>query len=108
MWDARRDPARAGLVHVCTFVLLLLAPIALALRHARGLVGRDARLALRRRRSRSFGFGAAVQACFLIPFGAVIAMPAAPAGAILLVRDVLNEDDSPAPSASAAETHERD
>ena len=74
----------------------------------RGLVGRDARLALRRRRSRSFGFGAAVQACFLIPFGAVIAMPAAAAGAILLVRDVLNEDDSPAPSASAAETHERD
>ncbi|WP_294181642.1 EI24 domain-containing protein [uncultured Schumannella sp.] len=61
----------------------------------RGLVGREARAALRRRRARSFGFGVAVQVCFLIPFGAIIAMPAAAAGAILLVRDVL---DAPAPA----------
>lgn len=73
----------------------------------RGIVGRDARLALRRRRSRSFGFGVAVQACFLIPFGAIIAMPAAAAGAALLVRDTLDEDAAPTPP-SATETDERD
>jgi CysZ protein len=34
------------------------------------------------------GFGVAVFVCFLIPFGAVLVMPAAVAGATLLTRHV--------------------
>jgi CysZ protein len=40
------------------------------------------------------GFGAAVFACFLIPLGAVIIMPAAVAGATMLARRVLEETGS--------------
>lgn len=51
---------------------------------------RRGRARLRRARgARSFGFGLAVQACYLVPFGAVITMPAAVAGATLLSRDLL-------------------
>lgn len=37
------------------------------------------------------GFGVAVQACFLIPLGGVLVMPAAVAGATMLARDVLDQ-----------------
>lgn len=48
--------------------------------------------ALRSTRARALGLGAASYLVFLIPFGAVVAMPAALAGATLLARSVLNED----------------
>jgi len=49
-----------------------------------------ARRRLRRGRSaRSFGFGVAVQLCYLVPLGAVITMPAAVAGATFLAHDLL-------------------
>ncbi len=59
----------------------------------RGLIGREGREALRGRRARAFGFGVAVQVCYLIPLGAVITMPAAVAGAAILVRQTLGEPD---------------
>ncbi|WP_183099646.1 EI24 domain-containing protein [Nocardioides pelophilus] len=37
-----------------------------------------------------FGFGAVVQLCFLIPFGAVLMMPAAVVGSTMLAREVLD------------------
>lgn len=58
---------------------------------ARGL-DRQARAALlARHRGATVGFGAAVQVCFLVPFGAVVLMPAAVAGATMLAREVLAE-----------------
>lgn len=42
------------------------------------------------------GFGMLCQACFLIPFGGVLIMPAAVAGATALVRDVLPDERGPA------------
>ncbi|TIC88160.1 hypothetical protein E8D34_07730 [Nocardioides sp. GY 10113] len=36
------------------------------------------------------GFGVAVQACFLVPFGGILVMPAAVAGATMLAREVLD------------------
>ncbi|MEQ6901892.1 EI24 domain-containing protein [Nocardioides sp. YIM 152588] len=36
------------------------------------------------------GFGVAVQACFLVPLGGILVMPAAVAGATMLARDVLD------------------
>lgn len=42
-------------------------------------------------RPRTFGFGVAVQLCYLVPLGAVLVMPAAVVGATLLVRDTLGE-----------------
>ncbi|BCJ53782.1 membrane protein [Actinoplanes sp. NBRC 14428] len=50
---------------------------------------RDRRAALRARRPLALGFGVAVFACFLIPLGAVLLMPAAVAGGTLLSRKVL-------------------
>jgi len=44
------------------------------------------------RRARTFGFGVAVQMCYLVPLGAVITMPAAVAGSAFLARDLLAED----------------
>ncbi|UIP57823.1 EI24 domain-containing protein [Agromyces marinus] len=62
---------------------------------ARGL-SRDARRALlRRHRWRFLGFGVATQLCFLVPFGAVITMPAAVAGATLLARSALDTPGAP-------------
>jgi len=55
----------------------------------RGKRLRDRRLALRGRRPLTLGFGVAVFACFLIPLGAVLLMPAAVAGGALLSRKVL-------------------
>ncbi|WP_062377868.1 EI24 domain-containing protein [Demequina pelophila] len=59
----------------------------------RGIVARRDRIAaLRPHRVLVGGFGAAAFLAFLVPLGAVVAMPAAVAGATLLVRRVLGED----------------
>ena len=58
---------------------------------ARG-IDRRARGRMRRaRRSRVLGFGVATQLCFLVPLGAIVAMPAAVAGATLLARSLHEE-----------------
>lgn len=71
---------------------------------ARELTGRafDARGFDRARRARIIaagrwrvlGFGIATQLCFLVPLGAVVTMPAAVAGATILVRDLLEREGS--------------
>jgi len=53
---------------------------------ARGGSLRDRRRMLGARRARTLGFGAAAYLVFLIPLGAVVAMPAAVVGATLLAR----------------------
>lgn len=63
---------------------------------ARGGRLRDRRRALAAHRSRTIGFGAATYLLFLIPFAAVIVMPAAVAGATILARQSI-EDAPPAP-----------
>jgi CysZ protein len=55
----------------------------------RGRRLRDRRAALRGDRPMALGFGVAVFACFLIPLGAVLVMPAAVAGGTLLSRKAL-------------------
>jgi len=55
----------------------------------RGQRLRHRRAALRGQRPLALGFGVAVFACFLIPLGAVLLMPAAVAGGTLLSRKVL-------------------
>jgi len=65
----------------------------------RGLLGPARRAARRSRRARTFGFGLAVQLCYLVPFGAIVAMPAAVAGASLLARDLLDEPGAGTPAA---------
>lgn len=45
---------------------------------------------LRGHRGTVLGFGVAVQACFLIPLGGILVMPAAVAGATMLARDLLD------------------
>lgn len=57
----------------------------------RGRRLRDRRRILRQHRPLALGFGVGVFVCFLIPFGAVLIMPAAVAGATLLTRRVLGE-----------------
>ncbi|MFJ6677929.1 EI24 domain-containing protein [Microbacterium sp. NPDC091382] len=62
---------------------------------SRALVARGldaaARRALRKgNRARVLGFGVATQLCFLVPLGAVIAMPAAVAGSTILSRTLLD------------------
>ena len=56
---------------------------------ARGLDRHARRELLRRRRTTVWGFGLVTQACFLVPLGAVVVMPAAVAGATMLARDLL-------------------
>ena len=56
---------------------------------ARRISLRDRRRALAVRRPTALGFGVATYLLFLIPFGAVIVMPAAVAGATLLSRSAL-------------------
>ncbi|GAA3930832.1 EI24 domain-containing protein [Actinoplanes auranticolor] len=55
----------------------------------RGRRLRDRRVALRGNRAMALGFGVVVFACFLIPLGAVLLMPAAVVGGTLLSRKVL-------------------
>ncbi len=62
----------------------------------RGLSLPDRRQRLRARPALSLGFGVATFACFLIPLGAVLVMPAAVAGATLLTRELFGQSVSPA------------
>lgn len=57
---------------------------------ARGIAAHHRRALLRGHRAQLLGFGVATQLCFMIPLGAVIAMPAAVAGSTLLARSVLD------------------
>lgn len=59
---------------------------------ARGIGPRDRRRMLATDRARTIGFGAATYLLFLVPFAAVVATPAAVAGATLLARTVLEAD----------------
>lgn len=58
---------------------------------ARGLDAAARRALLRPHRSTVWGFGLATQACFWVPFFAVVAMPAAVVGATVLARELLDE-----------------
>jgi CysZ protein len=68
------------------FLTLELTSIAL---ERRGLRRRERFALLRRNRALSVGFGASVFVVFLIPLGAVLAMPGAVAGGTLLARERL-------------------
>ncbi|WP_220793309.1 EI24 domain-containing protein [Nocardioides stalactiti] len=57
---------------------------------ARGMDRAAQKALLAGHRSTMLGFGAVVQLCFLIPFGAVLMMPAAVVGSTLLAREVLD------------------
>lgn len=61
---------------------------------ARGLTRDDRRRLLRGHRARALGFGVATQLFFLIPFGAVVVMPAAVAGSTALSRSLLPEAEA--------------
>ena len=56
---------------------------------ARGLGGAARRRLRRGRRLRMLGFGVATQACFLVPLGAIVTMPAAVAGSTALAHRLL-------------------
>ena len=56
---------------------------------ARGHTLTGRRAALRANRARSLGFGIAAYLLFLIPFGAIVTMPAAVGGAVVLTRRLL-------------------
>ena len=68
---------------------------------ARGLSGYSRSGMLRAGRARVIGFGVATQLCFLVPFGAIVTMPAAVAGSTLLARELLQRTTEP-PSAPYA------
>jgi len=71
---------------------------------ARGISGVSRSELLAGGRSRVLGFGVATQLCFLVPLGAIIAMPAAVAGSTLLARSLIErtaERGTPRPPASA-------
>lgn len=82
-------PVIAGLVSGY-FLTLELTSIAL---ERRGLRRRERFAMLRRDRALSVGFGASVFVVFLIPLGAVLAMPGAVAGGTLLARERFAEQD---------------
>jgi CysZ protein len=63
---------------------------------ARGFTLGERRRALKTRRSVAVGFGAAAYLVFLVPFAAIVAMPAAVAGAAMLSRDTLAAGSTPA------------
>lgn len=65
---------------------------------ARGLTGYSRSEVLRAGRARVIGFGVATQLCFLVPLGAVVAMPAAVAGSTLLAHDLLRRVGPPVPA----------
>lgn len=64
---------------------------------ARGLTAADRSALYRGRRGPVLGLGLSVQACFLIPLGAVVVMPAAVVGATMLARDLLDASATPRP-----------
>lgn len=57
---------------------------------ARGMDRAAQKALLADRRSTMLGFGVVVQVCFLVPFGAVLMMPAAVVGATMLAREALD------------------
>lgn len=61
---------------------------------ARGLDARQRAALIRARRARVLGFGVAVHVCFLVPFAAIVVMPAAVAGAALLARHLAGESSA--------------
>ncbi|MEO3872999.1 EI24 domain-containing protein [Nonomuraea sp. B12E4] len=63
----------------------------------RGMTRKQRFALLRRNKAAALGFGVAVFLLFLVPFVAVIAMPAAVAGAALLVRTHLSPSPTPDP-----------
>jgi CysZ protein len=63
---------------------------------ARGHSLRQRRRMLGSSRAQTLGFGMLTYVLFLVPFAAVVIMPAAVAGATLLAKDVLAGTDSPA------------
>jgi CysZ protein len=63
---------------------------------ARGITRTARRRLMRGRRARMLGFGVATQLCFLVPFGAIVTMPAAVAGATVLARSLLETAEVPA------------
>jgi CysZ protein len=69
---------------------------------ARGLRLRDRRGLLGRRRARSVGFGVACYLLFLVPFAAIVVMPAAVAGATHLARSALDDAGLDEPKAAVA------
>ncbi len=63
---------------------------------ARGLDARQRSALIRSQPARVLGFGVAVHVCFLVPFAAIVVMPAAVAGAALLARHLAGEANTPA------------
>ncbi|MFD4422134.1 EI24 domain-containing protein [Agromyces sp. NPDC058484] len=57
---------------------------------ARGIRSHARRAVLRGHRAQLLGFGVATQLCFMVPFGAIVTMPAAVAGSTLLARSALD------------------
>ncbi|GGV14310.1 EI24 domain-containing protein [Streptomyces spectabilis] len=62
----------------------------------RGVQLRERLALLRARKTLAWGFGAPLAVAFLVPFVAVFLMPGAVAGATLMARDLLDEDDDAA------------
>ena len=68
----------------------------------RGMGAAEQRRTIGARRARATGFGAVTYLLFLLPLGAVVAMPAAVAGSALLARDLLAPAALPSPTPPAA------
>lgn len=68
---------------------------------ARGIAADTRRALLRPYRAHVLGFGVATQLCFMVPFGAVVTMPAAVAGSTLLARTVLDAAEANSPQRPA-------
>ncbi len=63
---------------------------------ARGMDAAAQRALLHPYRRSVLGFGVATQACFFVPFGGVLVMPVAVAGATVLAREILADAATPA------------
>lgn len=68
---------------------------------ARGYSSRERARLLGYGRARVLGFGVATQLCFLIPLGAIVAMPAAVAGSALLSRELTARAATASPATPA-------
>lgn len=72
---------------------------------ARG-IPRSGREELRRgHRARTLGFGIATQVFFMIPFGAVLTMPAAVAGSTLLAQSLADAEETPGALSDSSDDH---
>lgn len=85
-------PAVGGVVASVTGVVLSGRMLARELTgrafDARGMPSSERSRVLASNRARVLGFGIATQLCFLVPLGAIIAMPAAVAGSTILARSL--------------------